>query len=71
MEKMQENREICATYDGICCKKCGCDFGIDNFESLQIDYLQKKLEEGYISIVSYQKFKKYGNKLINPNNLSR
>ncbi len=64
MEAIQENREICATCGGMCCKKCGCDFGIDNFENLTIDYLQKKLEEGYISIVSYQNFKKYGNKII-------
>lgn len=53
METIQENREICANCGGMCCKKCGCDFGADNFENLIIDYLQKKLEEGYISIVSY------------------
>ncbi len=65
MAVMYENKEICAICGGMCCKKCGCDFGVDNFDNLQIDYLQKKLEEGYISIVSYQNFKKYGNKIVN------
>lgn len=61
-----ENKEECAKCGGYCCKKCGCDYSAKDFESLKIDFLQSKLEEGYISIVSYQDFKRTKEgKLIN------
>lgn len=56
MNIQMENKEICAKCGGFCCKKSGCDYSIKDFESLKIDYLQSKLEEGYISIVSAQDF---------------
>lgn len=56
MELNFENKELCSNCGGKCCKKCGCDYSVDNFDNITIDYLQKKLEEGYISIVSYQDF---------------
>lgn len=60
-----ENRDICKQCGGFCCKKCGCDYAVADFETLDINYLQKKLEEGNISIVSAQHFKRVNNKLIN------
>jgi len=56
-----ENKEICAECGGRCCKKCGCDYVPTDFENMSIDYLQKKLEEGNISIVSTLTFKKIEN----------
>lgn len=52
MELIFEDKEICKTCGGKCCKKCGCDYAPKDFESLSIDYLQQKLSEGNISIVS-------------------
>lgn len=52
MQEILENKEICAECGGKCCKKCGCDYAPKDFESLSIDYLQQKLSEGNISIVS-------------------
>lgn len=60
-----ENSEACKKCGGFCCKKCGCDYAATDFENLKIDFLQKKLEEGYISIVSFCDFKKINGNLIN------
>lgn len=66
MEILFENKEICSNCGSACCKKCGCDYSTDNFDTINIDSLQKRLEEGYISIVSFQDFKKVSNsKIIN------
>ena len=60
-----EDKSICSECGGYCCKKCGCDYAPSDFESLQLDYLQKKLEEGHISIVSFQNFKEINGQIIN------
>jgi len=60
-----EDKSICSECGGFCCKKSGCDYAPSDFENLQLDYLQKRLEEGHISIVSFQHFKKVKGKLIN------
>lgn len=66
MEKIvYENKEICRECGGKCCKKCGCDYSIENFDNLNIDNLQKILKKGEISIVSYQNFKYIKGKLVN------
>ena len=52
MEKIvYENKEICRECGGKCCKKCGCDYSIENFDNWNIDNLQKILKKGEISIV--------------------
>lgn len=47
-----ENYEVCAKCGGMCCKKCGCDYFVSDFESMKLDYLESKLDEGRISIVA-------------------
>jgi len=64
-EIVYENKDICKKCGGKCCKKCGCDYSIENFDNLKIDNLQKILEQGDISIVSYQKFQYVRGRLIN------
>ncbi len=50
MEEL-ENKELCKTC-GRCCKKSGCDYYVEDFENFKINYLEKKLREGNISIVA-------------------
>jgi len=57
MDNIYENKDLCSKCGGYCCKRGGCDYSSTDFETLKIDYLQTKLEEGYISIVSYLNFK--------------
>ena len=64
MEKIEyENKEICAECGGFCCKKCGCDYSVDDFDDLSVDAIQKLLEEGHVSIVSFQNFKEINGKM--------
>lgn len=64
MEKF-EDKSICAKCGGYCCKKCGCDYFVTDFESMKIDYLISVLEEGRTSIVSFLNFRRLPNgKLI-------
>lgn len=60
-----ENKDICAKCGGKCCKSGGCQYLPEDFEDLSIDYLEKKLKEGNISITSVQEFGQVGkNKTI-------
>ena len=46
MEKVAiENYEACAICGGMCCKKCGCDYFVSDFESMKLDYLESKLDD--------------------------
>mgnify|MGYP003308689647 CR=1 FL=1 len=56
-----EDKNICSKCKGKCCKKCGCDYAPNDFESLSIDYLQNKLESGNISIVATLVFERLNN----------
>ena len=51
MDKI-ENKDVCKNCGGRCCKKSGCDYVPHDFNSLNINDLYNKLEEGNISIVS-------------------
>ncbi|MBQ6840744.1 MAG: hypothetical protein IJO63_01330 [Bacilli bacterium] len=64
MENKYENKELCASCGGKCCKKGGCQYAPQDFESLKFDYLLEKLQEGYISIVSVIDFIDFKGKLI-------
>lgn len=57
MEK-KENKDICAKCGGICCKKCGCDYFVADFESMKLDYLIDVLNTGRVSVVAYLEFQK-------------
>lgn len=60
-----EDKNICAKCGGFCCKKCGCDYFVSDFDNLKLDYLLNVLSDGKISVVSSLDFKKTQNgKLI-------
>lgn len=64
MEKF-EDKSICAKCGGYCCKKCGCDYFVSDFESMKIDYIMNVLNEGRTSIVAFLNFRRLSNdKLI-------
>jgi len=56
MEKT-ENRNLCAECGGYCCKKCGCDYFVSDFENMKLDYLIDVLNTGRVSVVSFLDFK--------------
>lgn len=60
MEKI-ENKEICASCGGFCCKKCGCDYFVSDLESTKIEYLESLLDTGRVSIVAFLDFKRLNN----------
>lgn len=47
-----ENKDVCKKCGGKCCKKCGCDYYIEDFENFKINYLEKRLRDGNMSIVA-------------------
>ena len=59
-----EDREICKKCGGYCCKKCGCDYFISDFESMKIDYLEQILLTGEVSIVATLYFNRLNNNKI-------
>lgn len=60
MEKI-ENRDICAKCGGLCCKKCGCDYFVSDFENMKLDYLIEILKTGRVSVVSFIEFERLPN----------
>ena len=44
------NKELCKECGGSCCKKNGCMYLPEDFESMEYDYLLNKIKEGNISI---------------------
>lgn len=61
-----ENKDLCSKCGGMCCKKCGCDYFVSDFENLNLDYLESILDKGRISIVACFDFSRLPNgKLIN------
>ena len=65
MEKLfVENKSLCEKCGGKCCIKCGCTYLSHDFENVQINYLQSKLEEGYISIIALADIGCVGGKLV-------
>lgn len=63
MEKV-EDKSICAKCGGYCCKKCGCDYFVSDFESMKIDYLINVLNEGRTSIVAFLNFRRLQNGIL-------
>ena len=55
MDKV-ENRAICKECGGYCCKKCGCDYFVSDFESLKIENIEELLATGRVSIVAALEF---------------
>lgn len=56
MEQVFENRDICASCGGKCCKKSGCDYTPSDFSDLSFNALYELLQQGNISIVSSLEF---------------
>lgn len=51
MEKL-EDRDLCKECGGFCCKKCGCDYFVSDFDNMKIDYLEKVLSTNRVSVVA-------------------
>lgn len=65
MEKLfVENKSLCAKCGGKCCIKCGCTYLSHDFETMQLNYLLSKLEEGYISIIALADISSIGGKIV-------
>lgn len=47
-----EDKNICKECGGFCCKKSGCDYFVSDFDNITIDTIEKKLAEGYTSIIA-------------------
>lgn len=50
MEEKFEDKSICEKCGGLCCKKSGCGYVIEDFPSFKLMDLKAKLDEGNISI---------------------
>lgn len=58
-----ENKELCANC-GMCCIKCGCDYFPPDFEKIDIETVERILDDGRTSIIAYLIFKEIKGKLI-------
>lgn len=53
-----ENKELCRICGGKCCKRCGCDYYVENFDVINKENMIKILDTGNVSIVSAVVFNK-------------
>ena len=53
---INEDLELCSKCGGMCCKKCGCDYGIVDFTDRTYNGLKESLDKGDKSIVAVLKF---------------
>lgn len=51
------NKDLCKKCDGYCCKKSGCDYGVDNFDIVTLNKVLEVLNSGKASIVAALFFK--------------
>lgn len=58
-----EDKALCASC-GKCCIKCGCDYFPSDFEKIDIETIEKVLDEGRTSVIAYLIFKEINGKLI-------
>lgn len=65
--EIMEDKKICATCGGKCCKKSGCDYAASDFNNLDVNFLYEILMEGKISIVSTIYLEKLANGKCHPN----
>lgn len=59
-----ENKNICSSCGGVCCKKSGCDYFVSDFPSITKSEILKALETGNISIVAGIDIQKINGKTI-------
>lgn len=52
-----ENKNLCAKCGGKCCKKCGCDYFVSDFNVINKNKLLEVLSTGNVSIVALLNFK--------------
>lgn len=56
MEKI-ENRDICKKCGGYCCRKCGCDYFVEDLHNdTSIDAIEALLNTGRVSIIATLRF---------------
>lgn len=63
MEKY-EDRNICSSCGGLCCKKSGCDYYVEDFPSITKNEILKVLSTGSISIVGAVNIQRFGKKSV-------
>lgn len=61
MNTNYENKDVCKKCGGYCCKKCGCDYFVSDFENFKLEYLDNILATGKVSIVATLSFKNLPN----------
>ena len=44
------NQDLCKKCQGKCCKETGCFFMPEDFEKMELNFLKKRINEGYITI---------------------
>lgn len=59
--KKSEDKSICSKCGGFCCKKCGCDYFVSDFDNLKLDYLIDLLNNGKVSVVASLDFQRLPN----------
>lgn len=50
---MNINKEMCSLCQGVCCKRTGCMYLPEDFESLEYEYLKSRIDEGFITIAGF------------------
>ena len=63
MEKY-EDKDICKSCGGLCCKKSGCDYYVSDFPSVTKSEILKALETGNVSIVAAIDIQRINGKLV-------
>lgn len=63
MEKY-EDKDICKSCGGLCCKKSGCDYYVSDFPSVTKSEILKALETGNVSIVAAVDIQRINEKLV-------
>lgn len=64
MKERIENKDICKECGGYCCKKCGCDYFVSDFESIKMNYIEEALQTRRVSIVAALDFSLNKNKKL-------
>lgn len=60
-----EDRNICAKCGGMCCKKSGCDYWIEDVKDKSLNGLINFIASENVSIVAFMHFKELNGKIIN------
>lgn len=60
-----ENKDICSQCGGMCCKKSGCDYWVNDLKDKSLKGILEFLSSGKVSIVALMNFQTIGGKIVN------